>query len=257
MLEIALVEYINTRPFMDGLTRYIPEDQLKLHLLPPADCARALRDQRVDLALFPVGALPNFQSVHLLPDYCIGANGKVASVFLFSELPVQCLEKVILDRHSRSSNGLSRILLKHHWQQEVEFVMPAQKHFEAIKGTTGGVVIGDQAIRLRNRFPYAYDLSENWQALTGLPFAFAVWGYNPAQIDSDLLPLLAQAMEWGITHGAESAHKWAGDYGMPEAFARKYLQEYIDYRFDAPKHRALELYLRNLIALPQLSLQVV
>lgn len=257
MVRVALVEYINTRPFLDGLTQYFEEDEIRLNLLPPADCARALRHKEVDLALFPVGALPNFEGIHLLPDYCIGANGPVASVFLFSQVPVHQLDKVILDRHSRSSNGLARILMTYHWQRSVVFELPTDKHFDQIRGNTGGVVIGDQAIRLKHTYKYAYDLSDHWWQLTGLPFVFAVWGYHPEHLPESALKKLNEAMAWGVSHGAESAQRWAKHYRIEESFALTYLQEHIDFRFTAGKHRALSLFLKTLTCLPQLSLQRV
>lgn len=257
MLTVALVEYINTRPFLDGLEAHFGADEMELLLLPPADCARALQNGQADLALMPVGALPNFDQVEILPDFCIGANGPVHSVFLFAQQPIETLDTVILDRHSRSSNGLARVLLHHYWQQSVHYLMPDQKHFDRIIGKTGGVVIGDQAIRIRDRYAYAYDLSEAWHQLTGLPFAFAVWVYRPEVMDRPLAKCLFHAMQEGVSQRASTADRWADYFRLDPAFARRYLTEYIDYRFTPAKHQALALYYRSLLKLPELALQVV
>lgn len=253
MLDIALVSYINTRPFMDGLAHVFQSDELNLNLLAPAKCAAHLADGCSELALIPVGAIPDFQRIHLMANFCIGANGPVESVFLFSQKPVEELETVILDRHSRSSNGLARILLRHHWCRDMQFLTPNQKHFDLIEHRTGGIVIGDKAIKIRQNYRYAYDLSEEWKKLTGLPFAFAVWAYKAEKLDNYLLYRLNQAMEWGVRQAQNTADKWANHFNIPLPFARHYLKNCIDFNFDAPKHRALRLYLDELSKLPILQ----
>ncbi len=257
MTRIALVEYINTRPFLDGLERNFSSDEISLHLLPPMDCARALQEGTVDLALMPVGALTNFEHLEILPEYCIGAQGPVNSVFLYAQQPVETLHTVILDRHSRSSNGLLRILMHHHWQQPVSYEMPASKHFDRILGGTGGVVIGDQAMRIRDQFAYAYDLSEAWHELTGLPFAFAVWAHHPGNLDERMRERLYLALRDGVENRKQTAINWSEYFQFEEDFAIEYLTRYIDFPFTPAKHRALKLYLKKLVALPQLKLQAL
>jgi len=257
MPRIALVSYINTRPFIDGFEKFFPDGKVAFDLMPPADCARSLYQGTSDMALIPVGALPNFQHIYLHPEFCIGANGPVKSVYLFARQPVENLTKVRLDPHSRSSNGLTRILMKYHWQREVHYHLPEIRDFSFIQGNTGGVVIGDEAIKLRDRFEYAYDLSDHWRKLTGLPFAFAVWAYRPGIFSPSLMQQLTNAMEWGVKQADQSANKWARHYDIALPFAEKYLTQYIDYQFDAQKHEALALYQKALYNSPQISLQRV
>lgn len=243
-MNIALVSYINTRPFLDGLEREFGKgEEVTLHLLPPSDCARALFDGQAELALIPVGSIPLGPPLRLLPSWCIGANGPVESVFVFSQRPIKEVEQVWLDRHSRSSNALAQILFARYWNQDVRWLEPANKHFDQIDDTTAGVVIGDEAIRIRNRFAYQYDLSEAWKAMTGLPFAFAVWAYLPGTLDEQTISRIESALSQGVAQKAETAHKWAGHFGMTEEFAEHYLSACIDFKFDDGKHEAVELYL--------------
>lgn len=251
MINIALVAYLNTRPFMDGFEQFISDQDARFHLYPPADCARALEDGTCQMALIPVGSLPRFKSLSLMSNYCLGANGPVESVYLFSQKPVEELDTILLDPHSNTSNGLVRILLKHYWKKDVECIMPDQKHFDRITGNTGGVIIGDKAIHVRKDYQYAYDLSEEWRNMTGLPFTFAVWAYQPGTIPSFLLTRLNEAMKWGISQIEECAEKWAGAYKLTRGEAFRYLKNCLDYRFDAPKHRAMELYYQLLTSLQE------
>ncbi len=253
ILDIALVSYINTRPFMDGFEHVFSKEEVNLNLLAPAKCSVHLQNGQSDLALIPVGAIPDFKQICLMPNYCIGANGPVESVYVFSQRPIEEIDTLILDRHSRSSNGLARILLKHHWKRELNFLSPNEKYFHLIEDRTAAVVIGDKAIKIRANYAYAYDLSAEWKKLTGLPFVFAVWAYHTGSFEQRLIHKLDHAMEWGVNQALESAEKWAKHFNIPLDFARKYLKSCIDFRFDASKHRALVLYLEELEALPVLN----
>ena len=255
MIDIALVSYINTRPFMDGLGQVFQKNEARLHLMPPSACADFLAANNCQLALLPSGALPRFPKLSILPNYCIGADGPVESVFIFSQEPIHQLKNIVLDRHSNTSNGLARILVAHHWQQNIRFLETQEKNFQQIEGDTGGVVIGDHAIRIRDRFRYAYDLAEIWKQMTGLPFAFAVWAYLPGTLNTQQKEKLNQAFRIGTAGHQETAEKWAVPFDIPLDFAKHYLSNCIDYRFDAPKHHALKLYFKLLKRLPVLAVE--
>ena len=245
-MRIALVSYINTTPFTDGLRASFPEENIQLNLLPPADCAKALANGDADVALIPVGSLPDFEEIEILPNWCIGADGAVESVFIVSERPINDLDTVYLDPHSRSSNGLANILLQYHWRVNVEVKKSTERPFGKVGDRTGAVVIGDQAIRLRHKYPYVYDLSAAWKNYTGMPFAFAVWAAKPGTLTQEQIMTLDQAFAHGVAQASDSAKRWAEHFQLDPDFAHTYLTQHIDFRFDAPKHRAMETYLRAL-----------
>lgn len=248
-LRAALVSYLNTKPFIEGFERFFSAEELEIRLLPPSACAPELLSKQVDFALIPVGSLVDFSGLHLMKDHCIGAEGKVDSVFLFSEVDIKEIEQVRLDPHSRSSNGLTRVLMANYWKRSVDFIQTPERDFSAIKGTTAGVAIGDRAYALRDQYPKVWDLSETWRAYTGLPFAFAVWAYWPERIEAPQLEKIRAALEWGRTQGKLAAHHWASEFGYTIPQAEKYLTETIRFPFDHNKHLALQRYFRELKAL--------
>lgn len=252
-ISAALVSYINTRPYIDGLRRFFGEDVLEIKLLPPSQCAPELLGGRCDLALVPVGALLDFEEIHLMKDHCIGANGPVESVFILSQRPIEEVDEVLLDGHSRSSNGLARILMERHWKGQAKFRAPAGRSFEEIRGNTAGVVIGDKAYKIKGQYEYVYDLSEAWKAYTGLPFVFAVWAYDPSRVDARTLDRIRQALDWGRVNRREAARRWGPEFGYTPAQAEVYLCESIQYAMDAPKHASLQRYFSELMEVEQES----
>ena len=60
----------------------------------PAKIAELLIEGKVDIGLVPVAVIPKLKEWHIVTDYCIGSEGAVASVCLFSDVPVWDIEKV-------------------------------------------------------------------------------------------------------------------------------------------------------------------
>ncbi len=159
-IKITAVSYLNTKPLLYGLLKSDLAADIELQLDIPSVCAQKLLSGQADLGLVPVAVLPELISPRIVSDYCIGADGTVRTVCIFSERPLEQVERLYLDFHSRTSVELTKILLAEYWMLSPELV-PAQEGYEAlISGTTAGLVIGDRAIGLEQKFSYVYDLGE-------------------------------------------------------------------------------------------------
>lgn len=242
MTRIAAVSYLNTKPLLDGLELSGLLREIDLRLAVPSRCGEMFRDGEADVALVPVGSLLDLDQANILDGCCIGANGKVDSVFLFANEPVESVRRVYLDSHSRTSNGLARILMRRLWKQAPEFVSEPD-YIGKIGQGSAGVVIGDKAVPLRDRFLHAYDLAAEWMTLTGLPFAFAVWVYRADAVSDNWLIRLKEAFALGLSQIDDTAARWAGHFDLTPEKAAWYLNHCIDFRFDAAKREALRLYL--------------
>ncbi len=144
----------------------------------PANIAAKLINDEIDIGLVPVAVIPELPYHEIISDYCISCNGEVASVCLFSEVPINEIENVLLDYQSRTSIELAKILLKEYWKLKPQYITAGVDFREKIKGTTAAVVIGDRAFEQRKISAYKYDLGAAWKAYTGLPFMFAAWVSN-------------------------------------------------------------------------------
>ncbi|MCZ8286293.1 MAG: menaquinone biosynthesis protein, partial [Bacteroidia bacterium] len=179
MYSLSIVNYYNTTPFVYGLKHHPLKTATDIEYDIPSSCAQKLKQQRVDIGLVPVAIIPELESYHIITDYCIGANGKVDSVKLFSHKPLEELTHIMLDYQSKTSITLVQVLNRHFWKKEITFI-PAEEGFEQkIGGTTGAVIIGDRTFGLTTaEHPYHYDLADEWKTHTGLPFVFAAWVSN-------------------------------------------------------------------------------
>ena len=154
------------------------EQEVDLVMDYPSNIALKLLNDEIDIGLVPVAILPALQEYHIISDYCIACDGEVASVCLFSEVPINEITTILLDYQSRTSVALLKILLKDHWGINPTLVEASVGYETLITGTIAGLVIGDRALQQRKKSKYSYDLGLGWKELTGLPFVFAVWVSN-------------------------------------------------------------------------------
>lgn len=240
-IKVGIVNYLNTAPLIYGLQNSpIAED---IELIPdyPSNLARDLVEGSIDVGLVPVAVIPELDEWWLIGDHCIGCNGPVASVCIFSEVPIERTKKVLLDYQSSTSVELAGILLRDYWKVNVDLIDAAKNFQNDIKGTTAGLVIGDRALEQRKISRYKYDLGEAWKAHTGLPFVFAAWISNKP-LDAAFEKSFNEANAFGVSHVSDVIPTL--DNNLFDL--KEYFRKYISYKLDENKRKALQIFLRYL-----------
>ncbi|OGU80230.1 MAG: hypothetical protein A2W11_07475 [Ignavibacteria bacterium RBG_16_35_7] len=248
MIRISAVSYLNTKPFLRGLEISDLND-ISLSLDIPSECARKLLENEVDLGLIPVAVIPLLKEAHIIPGYCIGADGPVESVKLYSQVPLSEIKTILLDYQSRTSVTLVRILASELWNISPEWKKAGIGFEETISGSSAGVVIGDRTFTMNGTFPYEFDLAEEWKKLTGLPFIFACWVSNKS-LSADFISRFSDAMELGLTKITEVVSKESQKYVPFDV--EKYLSKSLNLRLDKRGEAAIALFLGKMKELPSL-----
>ena len=194
-----MVSYLNTRPLLLGMEQSPFKERIELMKAYPAQIAQALLDDTIDIGLVPVAVMPLLKHPQLVSKYVIGTEGEVASVALFSQVPMDQIEKVYLDYQSRTSVALAKILFKQFWKKEVEFLNATEGYINQIHGNTAGIIIGDRALVNLDKFEHIYDLGLAWKAYSGLPFVFAAWVANKP-IPLEFIEAFDAANGYGLSH---------------------------------------------------------
>ena len=242
-VKITAVSYLNTKPLLYGLFKSSIANKIDLQLNIPSVCAQKLKNGSVDLGLVPVAILPELENPYIISDYCIGTVGAVKTVGIYGDCPIEEMTHIYLDNHSRTSIALARILIKKYWQLSPTFI-DAQPGFEnQIKGTKGGVMIGDRTMNLENKHPYSYDLGEAWQAMTGLPFVFAAW-IATKPIDPQFINQFNLALQRGIEEIPQLMYLLPSPSSQFDL--KTYFTQYISYELTNAKRKALSLFLKEL-----------
>ncbi|MBL4676522.1 MAG: menaquinone biosynthesis protein [Mucilaginibacter sp.] len=244
-IKISAVSYTNTKPFLYGLQHSDIKENIDLSLDMPSDCAQKLIDNQVDIGLIPVAATLSLPEWHIISNYCIGAEGPVNSVFIFSNCPIEEATTVQLDPESRSSNNLAKVLLKNYWKVTPELVAGAADYASSTDLKTAFVQIGDRTFGKTEKYKYVYDLSGEWKKFTGLPFVFAAWIANKP-ISEEFVKEFNQALRHGLAHRTDllKVLPHRADFDLED-----YLMHKLDFNLTEEKRKALYLFLDYIKAL--------
>jgi chorismate dehydratase len=239
-IKVGIVSYLNTRPLVYGLKLPPIANEIELIEENPARLAELLISDEIDVGLIPVAVVPQLEKYFICGDYCIATETEVASVCLFSEVPVNEIEKVYLDYQSRSSVALLKWLMKEYWNIHPEMVQATDDDYrKKIQGTTAGLVIGDRAFEQRKISTFIYDLASEWRSITGLPFVFAAW-ISKQPLPGSFIQKFNEANAIGLGHIDEIVANLQFDlYDL-----KKYYALHLSYKFDDRKRKGMELFLQ-------------
>lgn len=239
-IRVGIVNYLNTKPLIYGLQKPPISKQIELVGDYPSRLAEMLIKGEIDVGLIPVAVIPQLPSYTIISDYCIGTEGEIASVALFSEVPMNEIKKVYLDYQSRTSVALLKYLMKEYWGINPEIVAATNEDYrQEIDGTTAGLVIGDRALEQRKISTFIYDLGSEWKAITSLPFVFAAW-VSTKKLPDDFIHLFNEANAMGLQHIDEIVSSERFDlYDL-----KKYYTLHLSYRLDERKRKGMEQFLQ-------------
>ena len=234
--RIAAVSYLNTVPFIHGIKH---EGSLRAELLltPPAGCARNYIEGLADIALMPAAVVPSLTSTDIVTDYCLGAERSVRTFEVVSLTPIDKVRRIWLDSHSRTSVQLCGWLAANRWNIRPEWIsLDDYTQLDTPAEGDAFLLIGDKVFDNEGRFPYVYDLADEWRRATRLPFAFAVWVARKGT-PYEVVDALQRSLSFGVERIYEAI---VGEGYGDRPYAYDYLTQNIDYLFNEQKHKALK-----------------
>lgn len=237
-LKLALVSYINTIPFIEGINASDQlSNQLDLIIDYPAKCAELIQNKEVDGGLIPVAALSSIDQYEVFTDYCIGANGNVDTVALFSNDAIMDVENIYLDYQSRTSVQLVKILAREYWKRDFKFLPTTEGFEDKLPANSAILIIGDRVFQYEHLYKNKLDLANEWKIHTGLPFAFAVWVGNEKLrgLENELNAAFEKSMK-------EIPSYYSSLLTIDEEIFINYLSQKIQYSLDEGKKEAIQLF---------------
>jgi chorismate dehydratase len=203
-----------------------------------------------------------------LPGLCIASKKSVRSLLLVSKKPIPEVRCIALDRSSRSTQALVRILCAKHWHIAPEFFEADPDLPAMLQNADAALIIGDPALRLaldsessaaRNaagdvQIPaqfagltspsplFVHDVIENWRSLTNLPAVLAVWAARPNAVTPEVIRDFNDSLVFGGQQLHEISAEASRELNLPAAKIMRYFTENIDYTFDDENLRGLQRY---------------
>jgi chorismate dehydratase len=229
LVRLGAVDYLNARPLVYGLEL---RHRLALRFDPPSKCAALLHEGSIDVGMIPsIEYLRGHEPYCAVPDVAIVSEGPVASVALYSKVPVERIRSIAADTSSRTSHALLRVLCYERLGIDPEFVPMAPHPVEMLNRCEAALLIGDAALFFDHEAAslLKVDLGAEWTGLTGLPFVWAFWAGRPGVLTPDHVRWLIEAREEGVKAAETIAAAYCGP--ARAAVGQRYLKENVRYHW--------------------------
>lgn len=236
------MSYLNTRPLVYGLKKLSIADKIELIETYPSRLAQMLQQDEIDVGMVPIAVIPTLKEYHINGNFCIGADGDVASVALFSDVPLLEIKKIYLDYQSRTSVALLKWLIANYWHIHPELIQSnGENYIDFIEDDVAGLIIGDRALEYRGKTKYVFDLSGEWKAATGLPFVFAAWVSNKP-LSTAFIAEFDKANAYGFEHLDEVI----AEHPYEVYDLKTYYTKNLSHVLDEKKRKGMELFLKSI-----------
>ncbi|MGC1618894.1 MAG: menaquinone biosynthesis protein [Candidatus Acidiferrum sp.] len=270
-LRISIVQYLNTAPLVWGFTNGSLAGKYDLSFTVPSQCAEALRTGAADIAIIPAIEYQRILGLVVLPDLAIASQNRVRSLLIVSKKPIEQVRSVALDRSSRSTQALTRILAAEHWKIDPEFFEASPDLGAMLEKADAALIIGDPALRVSVAVEkqstvgpegravcqtaalgmtgagifHLYDVVGEWRKLTGLPAVMAIWAARPEVVTPEVLADFTASREFGLSQIAAISHEAARELDLPQQALESYLRHNIDFSLSEENRRGLERYFQE------------
>jgi chorismate dehydratase len=222
-LRIGCVKYLNARPLIHGWPGPVVLDH-------PAELCRKLAGGELDVALVSSFEFLRSPVYKIVDGISISSHGPVYSVVVAyrGERPGPEIE---LDPGSQTSIAL----LQHLMRERGAGFRGAGIEGGVLSPVADGrarLLIGDQAIRFRRKFGSTYrywDLGEEWNGLTGLPFVYALWLVQPDMPDAEAIATRLRALR--DQNLRDLGHVIGQEQEFYPEFCRRYYTENLRFNF--------------------------
>lgn len=235
-LRFGASDYANSVPLLYCLKQVMPEARLIKRV--PSAMPGLLHDNKVDIALVPVGALVGDRQLDRIPGVGVCAKTVVRSVLIKLHKPLKQVVRVRMDAASRTSNALARILLTQRYGLKVEMVNPSEPG-----PIDAEVMIGDRALRSEPARCGDLDMAKEWKAMTGLPFVFAVWACRAGDPrKAEYTRMVRRVCDAGVAALPEIIAVESCRLGLSRKRCEEYFSKCIHYKLGRRETQAIALF---------------
>ncbi|GAW91730.1 menaquinone biosynthetic enzyme MqnA/MqnD family protein [Calderihabitans maritimus] len=252
-VRLGKVDYLNCLPLYDAIET--GKVALEADLFPGTPTLLNQKFLAGELDITPLSSIEyarNSEKCIILPGISISADGRVASILLFSKVPLEDLEgkKVALTSSSATSVVLLKILLTLQYNIRVRYETCEPRLSSMLEKAEAALLIGDDAlVEAANcrRNLYVYDLGEMWKKFTGYPMIYALWVIRrdfaekyPEEVNRISRAFIC-SQRIGMSNVPQLVAKARARRGLPEKILYDYFAT-IRYDLDERYQRALKEY---------------
>jgi predicted solute-binding protein len=243
-IRLSIIDYLNALPlnlaFKDGLFA----DRTTLCFDYPSLCADHLAAGHVDGGLISSIEYQRMPNLKMVAGIGIASRHEARSVLIVTRRELPDVRSMAMDRFSRSSEALTRILFHRLYGRDLHALPMAPELPAMLERCDAALIIGDPALKLVRRGLIVYDLARLWFDHTGLPFVFAFWALRANKGQSAWAQLLREAKDYGMSQFSARLEEWSTRWGLPAGEIHHYLTENIHYDLAESEMASLHLFFR-------------
>ncbi len=262
------MQYLNTAPLVRGFTHGPYAGKYDLSFTVPSQCAEELRNGAVDIAIIPAIEYQRIPDLVVLPGIAIASQSRVRSLLLISKKPIGEVRSIALDRSSRSTQALTRILAAEHWKIAPKFSEAEPDLRTMLDQADAALLIGDPALRISiaiekkstvspegravcraatlgmtgTEILHVYDVVGEWRRMTGLPAVMAFWAGRREVVTAEVLEDFTASRDFGLISIGDICTESARELELPPTELESYLRHNIDFYLSEASRRGLERY---------------
>jgi chorismate dehydratase len=192
----------------------------------------------------------------------------VRSLLIIARKPIEQVKSFALDRSSRSTQTLTRILCAEKWKIAPQFFETPPDLSAMLEQADAALLIGDPALRIAVRLEkdswpgaegqticqaatlgiassellHVYDVVSEWRSLTGLPAVLAVWAARRDVASPEVNADFLASRDFGLSRIPKITFAASRELELPQRTLESYLCQNIDFSLDEENRRGLELY---------------
>lgn len=265
------MQYLNTAPLVWGFTNGPLAGKYDLSFTVPSQCAEALRSGAADIAIIPAIEYQRIPNLVVMPDLAIASQNRVRSLLIIAKKPMDQVRSIALDRSSRSTQAMTRILAAEHWRISPEFFETEPDLNAMLQRADAALLIGDPALRISvaiekkgtvgpqgravcqaatlgipgGEIFHVYDVVGEWRKYSSLPAVMAVWAARPEVVTTEVLADFAASRDYGLSQLSAISLEAARELELPQQVLESYLQQNIDFSLGEENRRGLERYFQE------------
>ena len=225
-IRVGRVIQLSFEPFYIDMERR----GLELRDIALNDVAQAIKDGELDGG--PVPLTHSFEMEDYatpIAGFCLASASKSGSNLCYSKVPIEELEdgRIALSDVDPTTVQLLQVLLSQKYNKEITQLVGTTDEHDAL------VISGDAALRRRRGlrgYSHRYDLGEEWNGLTELPFVFARW-MRRADMEHREAMLLEDTLYVGLEEGVDSLFHISEPRENLLMLARDVMEYIIGYRY--------------------------
>jgi chorismate dehydratase len=247
---VGVSEASYLRPLWYGL-RDLKED-LDLRVDIPAQLAIALQQRTGNLRcafLSPIDYARHGGTYCIVPGAVVSSVNRSNTIQLFINPDVRDIKTIAVDIRVTSEIVLAKIILAEKYpnrdasKHPLQFLPMMPDRNEMLRKADAALLVNFHPVADVEERPFALDLVEEWNDMTGLPYVHGFWvGHDEEDIGGIIRELL-RAKEQGVTHLGQIADAIAAEKNLSRQMVSQYLSSF-SYEFGELEQESLAEFMK-------------